>query len=135
MIYRKYQPEDEEQLRKIHAQRGYSFEYVDLSEPDFVSVWVAEDNGRIVGAVAARKVVEVSAFIAQDWNTPAWRLHVMQELQQRGGTDLASQNFTQMTCWVKSEVRGFARRLVRSLGWIPSQGGSSYVRGIHDAGS
>ena len=130
MTYRKYQPEDEVQLRQIHAQRGYTFEFPDLSQPDFVSIWVAEENGRVVGAVAARKVVEISAFVAQDWSNPATRLHVLQELQQHGGNDLASQGFTEMNSWVKPYIRGFGRRLVRSLGWIPSKGGTCYVRGV-----
>lgn len=131
MIIRPYEPKDADDLKRIHAERGYSFEYLPLDSPEFVSVWVAEQDGRVVAAVAARKVVEVSAFMAQDWSNPAWRLSVMQELQQCGSKDLARQDFTEMQSWVQPETRGFARRLIRSLGWIKSQGHTCLVRGIH----
>lgn len=130
MTIRPYKPEDFEQIKAIHAQRGHDFELLDLSRPEFVSVWVAEVDGKIVSAVAGRKMVEISAFVAQDWGNPSWRLEVLKELQQRGSEDLASQGFTELTCWVKSEIHGFGRRLVRSMGWIKSVSGECFVKEV-----
>lgn len=130
MTIRPYKPEDEPVIRAIYVERGYSFDFPDLNAADMVSIWVCEDEGRVVSAVAARKTVEISAFVAQDWKNPAWRLSAMMELQKYGSTDLASQGFTDQHCWVKSEIRGFGRRLVRSMGWIRSMGGDCFVRGL-----
>jgi hypothetical protein len=130
MTYRKYQPEDEAQLRQIHAQRGYTFEFPDLSQPEFVSIWVAEEEGQIVSAVMARKTVEIEAVVAQDWSNPAHRLHVLKELQDRGSEDLRSQGFTDMHSWVRGEIRGFANRLRKSLGWLRSVSGECHVKGL-----
>lgn len=129
MIYRKYKSEDEARLREIHAQRGYSFEFPELSAPDIESVWVAEDDGRIVSVVIARKTVEVTALVDAKWSSPAWRLLALQELQERGAEELAQRGFTDMHSFVARDICGFGRRLRKSLGWIRSVSGDCFVRG------
>lgn len=130
ITYRKYRPEDECSLRRIHAERGYQFPFPDLSAADFVSIWVAEEDGRVISSVMARKTVEIEAIVAQDWKSPAWRLHVLKELQERGSEDLRGQGFTDMHSWVRGEIRGFANRLRKSLGWIRSISGECHVKGL-----
>lgn len=130
MTIRPYKPEDFEQIKAIHADRDYEFELPDLSSSDMASIWVAVEGEKVVSMVAARKTVEVVAIVDPNYANPAWRLETICRLQERGAIDLREQGFTDMHSWVKPSVRGFARRLVRSLGWIRSSGGDCFVRSV-----
>lgn len=129
MVIRPYKADDAERVKEIHAAQGYSFEFEPMDAKSVVSAWVAEHNGVVVSAVVARSVPEVTAYVDSSFGNPGWRLEIIRQLQEKGEQEMVAKGFTQWQAWVKAEISGFGRRLQRSLGWVPSKGGTCFVRG------
>ena len=114
-----FQDGDVEQLREMHKEQGWAYDFPDLDEAQFVVKKVIRDEGgELVGAVVARKTVEVYLLGNPTWRTPRWRLEALKVLHEGIRIELARQGYADGHCWLPPQVKeGFARRLMKMFGW------------------
>lgn len=103
----------------FHVEQSWSYDFPDLSQSEFVvKKAVRDEDGDVVGAVVARKTVELYFLGDPGWRTPRWRLEALKVLHEGVRMDLARLGYTDGHCWLPPEVKdGFMRRMVRMFGW------------------
>ncbi len=100
---------------------GLDYKFPDLSQPQFVDIEIAEEDGLIIGAIASRKTVETYLLIDPDWKTPGWRQEALMQLHLSAHGAVKALGFTDANAWVPPQVvKSFGRRLQRVFGWKKS---------------
>ena len=119
MLIRRYRPEDEPALRKMHQQQGFAYEFPEINDPIFLTKLVLEDGqGRPVMAVLARLTCELYLLAEPDVGAPRERLAAFLALHGMAEHDLGRRGLEDGTCWVPPKIeKSFGRRLAR-LGWV-----------------
>jgi hypothetical protein len=62
-IIRLYQSKDLEELRAIHRQQGFNYDFPNLEDPIFISKLVLENDGEIRAAIHLRLTSEAYAML------------------------------------------------------------------------
>lgn len=118
MTIRPYRASDDARLKEIYAEMGFSYQFPNLSEPQFVNIQVAEDDGVVVGAIASRMTVETYLLMDKGWKTPGWRQEILMQLHLSAHKAVKALGYTDANAWVPPEVvKSFGRRLQRVFGW------------------
>ena len=108
-----------ESLKILHSQQGWEYDFPDLDAEEFVvKRAVYDEDGRVVGAVVARKTVELYFLGDPEWRTPRWRLEALKTLHEGVRIELARLGYSDGHIWIPPQVkRGFVRRLRKMFGW------------------
>lgn len=116
---RGFEPRDVPELKRIHAARGFAFEFPEnLNHPLWHVKIISEDEGRIVAAAFARLTSEVYGFIDPTYKSPEERFTALVAMHQIG-CEIAYKEggLSDLHCWLPPEIeRPFGRRL-KQLGW------------------
>jgi len=106
-------------LRLMHAEQQWPYDFPNLDAAEFVVKKVMHDeDGNVVGAVVARKTVELYFLGDSNWRTPQWRLEALKILHEGVRVELKRQGYSDGHCWIPPEVKdGFMRRMVKMFGW------------------
>lgn len=121
MTVRAATPADYVAIRALHDAQGAGFEFPALDGGATMAVLVAEDDGRIVGAVLARRAAEIVVALDHQWRTPRMRWAVAEAFQAEMAPVLARLGVDCAYGWVAPRMRGFIRRLGQRLGWRKSE--------------
>lgn len=115
---------DKAALERIWARQSEGLgpdpgEFADPTNPHQFLTLVAEDaeTGEIVGAVAARYVVEGAFIIDPKWATPRDRLRCGMRLMAEGFPTVWSKGFKVAFARIVGKHR-WAQRLVEKCGWV-----------------
>lgn len=119
MISRPATPADYPRLREIAAESGYP--YPDLNDPLIEAVHVVEDeHGNIIGACAAKRIVELYLYKGQ-CDHPAAALHMVRMLHSSLIACLCMRGYREANAFLPPELaKGFGRRLMKTFGWRPN---------------
>lgn len=117
MLVRRYNVDDEDMLRKIHADAGYDYEFPNLASSLFLNRVVATENGIVISAGMHRVCYET--FLLVD---PSRRPQVKWEAIKGVQNFLLTEAYLQGLDEIHASVPpiGFDRRLVQ-LGWTPDR--------------
>jgi hypothetical protein len=124
-VIRDYRPEDNEALRRIHAEQGIDYDYQSINlldkqgndtgvkNPLFFVVKVREVDGKVHSAMVLKLCAET--FLLQGDGRPQDKMTAMQELQQAVLTEAYERGLDEIHASVPAI--GFDKRLVQ-LGWL-----------------
>ncbi len=122
MIVRNIVADDIPALRKMYAESGYAYTFPDLTGPLMETVLVAvdEDDGSILGAIAAERIVQ--SYLLLDQSThPAVKLNVIRRFHHELAIQLKAKNYSSLEAFLPPPIaEKFGRRLMRTFGWIKS---------------
>jgi hypothetical protein len=142
MKVRAYEESDAEELRKIHAQQGFSYSFPDLRNPLFLTklVLVEEEAGRevaadksacqeqILGAALLRLTSEAYLLLDPNAGTPKQRWQWLLSLHATAERDAAQRGLEDVHAWLPPAIaKKFGRRLTR-LGWVRDDEWTPYCR-------
>lgn len=117
MIIRDMAAPDAAKIKAIYDAHGAPYPWPDLNDQTFMAVRVAEADGEIVGAFAARRTAEVFLFLRREWGTPGFRYDALQRMQRDGLGILRGHHVNDCHALIPPTVcRSFGRRL-EALGW------------------
>lgn len=115
--------DDKPTLEAIWARQSETLgndpgEFADPTHPNQFLTLVAEDatTGEVVGAGAARTVVELAFVIDPAWATPRDRMRVAMRLMAEGFPTIWARGFKEVFARIVGKRR-WAQRLVDTCGW------------------
>ncbi len=119
MTCRDLQSADLPRLQELFAAQGFEYEFPDLQSAQFIVKRVlVDDNGVILGAIAARQTVELFLLADPTWQTPRWRLEALRLQHEDMRQQLAVRGIRDAHAWLPPQIcRAFGRRLLKSFGW------------------
>lgn len=120
MTVREATPSDFPAIRALHEAGAAPFPFPAFEDRSTMAVLVAEDGGRIVGAVAARRAAEIVVTMDGGWRTPRMRWAMAEAFQREMGPVMERLAVDCAYAWIAPTMRGFIRRVGRSLGWRKS---------------
>jgi hypothetical protein len=109
---RDYRPEDEDELRRVHAEQGIDYAFPDLGSALFFVKKVRVVDGRITGALVLKLCAETSLLLAD--SGPQDKMTAMRELQQAVVSEAYERGLDEIHAAIP-EI-GFDKRLMQ-LGW------------------
>jgi len=122
---RNYTDGDLAELKRLHTQQGFEYDFPDLSDPTFAVGRVAEEDGRPRMAAFLKIHAEAFLLVDQNFGTPRDRWKMLLELHEAVRSDAKELGLQGVTCWIPPELTkktsmgqdsAFVRRL-RKLGW------------------
>jgi hypothetical protein len=117
MKIRLYKTSDEAALRTMHKAQGFEYEFPDLMGRRMEGVWVAEENGRILAAVAVERIVQ-TYFLCSPGLRPRVGASLFQAFESRIVPELSARGYNEANAFLPPSIaERFGRRLERSLGW------------------
>lgn len=127
MKSRPLRPSDIPILKSIADKSG--FPYPDLSHPHIEAVEVVtDDEGEIIGACAAKRLVELYLFIIQD-HSPAVKMDAIKLLHRSMATSLRAILYNEANVSIPPPLeKQFGRRLERTFGWAKSRWQNWFIR-------
>ena len=114
---------DVARLKLMHSEQAWPYDFPDLDDAEFVvKRAVHDEDGNVVGAVIARKTVELYFLGDPQWRTPRWRLEALKLLHEGVRLELRKLGYSDGHCWIPPQVeKSFGRRLVNTFGWAASR--------------
>ena len=108
--------QDFEEIKRIHANQPFKYDFPEWSELVDILVLV-DDKDEIQMVLASRKVVELNLLINPDAKLSGLeKWHYIQKLGERANKNLGEQGFKQVFAWIPPEiVKSFGKRL-RKIG-------------------
>jgi hypothetical protein len=110
---RAFQQKDWEDLRRLHAVRGFGFPVPERLEEAIVVE--DEETGKVVQIIGSRLTREMYTWIDPEWQSPRWRWDAFEQAHQALRAAAKAKGVIDVKMW--TEHRGFARKLVKKLGW------------------
>jgi len=128
-VIRLYQESDLAELRRMHAQQGFDYEFPEIADPIFLSKLVVEDeHERVVMASLARITCEMYLMADPAAGTPRERYARLLALHEAGERDLLERGLEDAHAWLPPVIaKRFGRRLA-SLGWVRDDAWTPYCR-------
>ena len=128
-MIRLYQESDLAELRRMHAQQGFDYEFPEIADPIFLSKLVVEDeHERVVMASLARITCEMYLMADPAAGTPRERYARLLALHEAGERDLLERGLEDAHAWLPPVIaKRFGRRLA-SLGWVRDDAWTPYCR-------
>ena len=119
MTIRPLQPDDIPTLKAMYVTQGFAYEFPNLVGSLMEAVMVVEDeNGKILAAVAAERLVQLYFFCGGDQEHPATRLAIIRSLHVAMADVLRKKGYhSAEACIPPSVEKSFANRLKRTFGW------------------
>lgn len=110
--------DDFQELCNLHARMGLDYVFPDLADGTFLSVTVVrDDTGRIVMALAARRVAEMFFLLDSKWETPGMRYSWFKRLSAVMERKLQTGRVKDVHALVPPQVQGAFGRRLKALGW------------------
>lgn len=119
MTVRDLLPEDVPVLRELYKEQGFDYQFPDLLGTLMESIKVVVDeNGKILCAVAAERIVQLY-FLTSNFGPPHARLHAMRLLHEAMKLDLARIGYSEANAFIPPEIDlKFGKWLSRRFGWF-----------------
>lgn len=117
-LIRDYQPDDEPELRRMHAAQGIDYQFPDLNSALFFVKKVRVVDGRITGVLILKLCAETSLLLAE--SGPQDKMTAMQQLQQVVLSEAYDKGLDEIHAAIP-EI-GFDKRLIQ-LGWSKDRPG------------
>lgn len=103
-------------LRAIAASTGYP--YPDLHSPTIEACWVVEDDGEIIAAVAAERILQLYLYPCKSLSAPL-KLHAIRLLHEGMAPVVKAKGYSEVNAFVHPKIaEKFGKRLMRSFGWV-----------------
>lgn len=131
-VIRDYRPEDEPELRRLHAEQGIDYDYPELNHPLFFCRKVVEVDGQICGVLVLKLCAE-TMLLLDGQQGPQEKMTAMQELQEAVLTEAYDRGLDEIHAAIP-EI-GFDKRL-NQLGWAKDRPGwNLWTRRTHEISS
>jgi hypothetical protein len=121
---RPLEPADIPILQEMAARSGYP--YPNLTGPQIEEVCVVVDDGNVLMACAAKRIVELYLYVGEA--SPIVKKRCLRLLHREMATRLRNLLYTQANAAIPEPLsRSFGRRLVRSFGWAKSRWSNWFI--------
>ncbi len=116
MIIRNYRPSDAAALERMATESGFPYEAPD--SPLVERCMVVEMDGEVVGAIAAKRIIE--AYLWKDSRlSPAATLSALRAMHEKMAPELRLLGYHELNTFLHPSIcERFGRRLRKSFGWV-----------------
>jgi hypothetical protein len=131
-MIRDFQPEDLEDVKKIHKSQGFDYSVPDLSNPLFLVKKVRVVNGRVVAAMFLRLTAET--FLVTT-GSPVEKGRAIVELQPEVLREAYEKGLSEVVCAIPPEISESFSPVLERMGWVLTRPWPLYQRELDEIGS
>lgn len=111
---RRFRTSDWDVLQALHEKRGFDFPIPErLAEAVVVE---DEETGKVIQILGTRETRECYVWLDLDWRTPRCRWDAFEVAHDALADMTRKKGIEDAKLW--TNFRGFARKLVKRLGWV-----------------
>jgi hypothetical protein len=119
---RRFQKGDQQKIAQIHAEMGLDYQMPDLKAKMVKARSVAEHNGEVIGAIAAKIEPEIYLWLKPGIH-PAMKWDAIRLLQRDLVKQAVKLGFEQLVCYVPDCVGRFFGKRMKMLRWEKARDG------------
>ena len=107
---------DYAEIEALHELSGFDYQFPDLDDPLFIVKKTAEEDGRVVQAIALKLQAEVYLWIDHSWGTPEERWCKLQTLTEEAKQAAWLRGLDSLVCVVPPEIADSFEKRLKAIG-------------------